>query len=149
MKIFISWSPTLVTSWKYNCPCATDLLQKRTFPHYFKTTFHSEQKCSETCSPALCLKGQPLLPLSLSLKSSAKQTLRWLVEEEASLPLRSALWNLRGGKKTHTQAAAICRWDTALAEMTRWTVVCGRTLVFLVAHSSWKAWLMHISARAS
>lgn len=51
------------------------------------------------------------------------------------------------GEKEQTQAAAICGWETALAEMTRWTTVCGRTLAFLVVHSSWKAWLMYISAR--
>lgn len=61
---------------------------------------------NRSCCPALCLKGHPPLSLSLSLKASAEQTLRRLMEE-ASLPLRSAPWKPLG-KKTQTQAAAIC-----------------------------------------
>lgn len=102
---------------------------------------------SKSCCPSLCLKGHPPLPLSLSLNSRAEQTLHW-VTEGASLPLRSALWKPLG-KKTCMQAAAICGWETALAEMKHWTSVCGRTLAFLVAYSSWKAWLMHSSAGVS
>lgn len=52
---------------------------------------------SEFRCPALCLKGHPPLPLSLSLKSRAEQTLHWLTEG-ASLRLRSALWKPLGEK---------------------------------------------------